>query len=389
MKCFDAYIEKMGKAQNNLLEFLGDEKNSEENFQNLINFLIGFKVQKNQRDLKEFLHLLYNILDNHQRSPNFFPKIDRILQYIKEDIKKYFDNSEIFNIFKNNKRILLFLYEEKIIEFDEYVIKKFMLNDKYEKCEYISYFLPEIKEYLAKEETKINKKMIKIIQDKTQSAKNPKDFNEKRKVGENGYKICRIIQKDDINEFIEFIQQQKISFNKTINYSVFEANSFLNDHFKMQMTNRYYDKISLIEYAAFYGSIQIFTYLQNNGVKLTPSLWIFAIHGNNVELINILENNDIKPKDSFIDVFKEAIRCHHNSIANYLEKKYLINSTEKSVVIQSLKYHNYAFIKENCIDQSFLVYLCKYDYPIFVEMTLETLKAKEVKENIIYIYYQF
>ena len=53
-------------------------------------------------------------------------------------------------------------------------------------------------------------------------------------------------------------------------------------------------KISLIEYAAFYGSVQIFKYLYLNVVEMTPKLWICAIHGYDEEIIHILEENNIK-----------------------------------------------------------------------------------------------
>ena len=149
----------------------------------------------------------------------------------------------------------------------------------------------------------------------------------------------------------------------------------------IKIQSRNYIKISLIEYAAFFGSIQIFSYLKNEGVEMNPSLWKFAIHGNNIKIINIIEENNIKPEDSFIEIFKEAIKCHHISIANYLDKKFIENSLEKSVIIQALKYHNYAFIKENQIDQSFLYYLCKYDYPIFVKTIFETSQEKGIKAN--------
>ena len=43
--------------------------------------------------------------------------------------------------------------------------------------------------------------------------------------------------------------------------------------------------------------VQFKYYLRNNGVKLTPSLWHYAIHGNNSEIIQILEDNQIKPID--------------------------------------------------------------------------------------------
>ena len=54
---------------------------------------------------------------------------------------------------------------------------------------------------------------------------------------------------------------------------------------------------TLIEYSAFYGSIQIFNFLRMNNVELSPSLWLYAIHGNNAELIHLLEENKVEPKD--------------------------------------------------------------------------------------------
>ena len=372
VKIIDEYIEKMEKAQNYFLEFLENENNSEENFQNLINFIVDFKIQENQQDLKEFLHLLFNILNNHKRLPNFFSKIEQIVQYVKEDIKKYFNNSEIFNIFKDDKRILLFLYEEKMFEFDEIILKKFLFNDKYEKYDYITYFRPEIKEFLAKEQNNINDKIYVMARKKTYSGRPPIEFYDKRRIGENDNPICQIIQKDDIKEFIELIKQKKISIQKTvINYSRYETNSFI-----IEMQNRSGNETKLIEYAAFNGSIQIFSYLKKKGVKLTSSLWNFAIHGNNADIIHILEENQVKPYNSFFDVFKEALKCHHNSIAKYLEEKYLKNNESKdysqeNLLIYSLKYHNYAFIKKSYINQSSLIYLYRYDYPSFVKIILE------------------
>lgn len=55
--------------------------------------------------------------------------------------------------------------------------------------------------------------------------------------------------------------------------------------------------ISIIEYASFFGSIQIFQYLIMNKVELKPSLWLYAIHSQNAELISLLEENKIdRPK---------------------------------------------------------------------------------------------
>ena len=103
----------------------------------------------------------------------------------------------------------------------------------------------------------------------------PNDFYEKRKIGE----IIKLIQKDTIGEFITYIEKNSYSVTSEIKPSIYETNNFLLK----------YDSYKLIEYAAFYGSIQIFNYLRLNGVVLTSTLWLYSIHGQDEEIIHILE----------------------------------------------------------------------------------------------------
>lgn len=68
-------------------------------------------------------------------------------------------------------------------------------------------------------------------------------------------------------------------------------------------------EVTLIEYASFFGPVQIFKYLYQNGVEKTPLLWIYSIHGDNAELIRILEDHEIKPEDKTFE------SCNEESIA--------------------------------------------------------------------------
>ena len=70
---------------------------------------------------------------------------------MKDKIANNFSNFEIFNIFKGNKRVLLFLHDEKIIKIDENISKRFIISSEYLKMHYPHYFLPEIKAYIKKE----------------------------------------------------------------------------------------------------------------------------------------------------------------------------------------------------------------------------------------------
>ena len=68
-------------------------------------------------------------------------------------------------------------------------------------------------------------------------------------------------------------------------------------------------RFTLIEYASFFGSIQIFKYLYLNGVDLRPSLWYYSIHGFDPEMFQILEENNVQ-HDSYDLCLKESIKCH-------------------------------------------------------------------------------
>ena len=100
--------------------------------------------------------------------------------------------------------------------------------------------------------------------------------------------ICSLIRQDSVVDFITHVNRYNISPLSRISPSIFETNPFLIDN-----TNT-----SLIEYSAFFGSIQIFRYLLMNNAELTPSLWLYAIHSKNAELIHLLESNEVPPPKS-------------------------------------------------------------------------------------------
>lgn len=81
-------------------------------------------------------------------SIKLFKFIDTIL-YFLNDLKQSMSNLEIFDFFKNNKRILNFLLQNEIIFFDEYV-----LNSIFFEKDYRYFFHPEIKSLINDEKRK-------------------------------------------------------------------------------------------------------------------------------------------------------------------------------------------------------------------------------------------
>ena len=107
---YKAYIEKMRQIQKNMILFLDDEEQESIFFQ--INFYEGLNDDEEKKyRLKEILHLILHIANNHHRSSNFYKKIDTILNHFKEDMIKNFSSYELFNIFSTNKRVILHLFK--------------------------------------------------------------------------------------------------------------------------------------------------------------------------------------------------------------------------------------------------------------------------------------
>ena len=369
------YLSNIKDLQKHLLEFISSESNAEEMLQNLNSLFDSIKIHQNKYELKLFLRLLSKIANNHYRTNNFFDKIGKIINIFKADIINFFSNQEIFQIFQENKRLLLYLIDEKIMVIDKAIfdiIAKRRTNDKdiFNLGQYYKYFFTEMKPFI---DEKSIKKMMEYL---------PEDFEERRRIGENENYICELIRKDSIDEFIEYINKTNYKIKQerqpsdfrmvyyldemypdiyspcaTIDRSFFETNQFLLDK----------NILSLIEYAAFYGSVQIFKYLYKNGIRLTKPLWEYAVHGENAEIIHILEENGFKPDERSL---KESIKCHHLDITNYILNNYQINDSFNKLT-QCLKNFNFICIEDDQINNLIFLDLCKYDYCSLVEILLK------------------
>ena len=285
---FEELKEKMKTIQNIILEFLEDESNAEENYENFIKLVSQYHIKEDKQEVKSILRLINTIGNNHQRNYNFISKIEQLLEHFKEEIQKYLSNSEIFEVFKDNQRILLFLISEKMMIIDEYIASQITSNNYINK--YAKFFRPEIKPFLTEEFILKNRKQNvtlwkkEFIDDIKKEI--TEDFYDKRKEGENDNYLCELIRNNEVKEFGVHVNRNNISFDSHIDKSIFETNPLLNVSFS----------IKLIEYASFYGSIDIIRYMRINGqVELPSSMWIYAIHSRNAELIKYLEDNHVSP----------------------------------------------------------------------------------------------
>ena len=379
------YLDMMKDIYENIQNFIEEEAISEEFFLKLKDKFNNTKISDNKYNLLSLLHIISKIVNNHHHITNFFAKIEKILLIFKEEIKKYFSNSEIFNIFKSNKRILLFLIEQQIIVFDEYIAKQITNINKFIEAKYPQYFQPEIQPF-------INEKWFPKYDPEDYKLKGnvwveeikkelPENFYEKRKEGENDSQISELIRKDMIIEFVLYVTLNDVSLYTKIKPSIYETNSFLLKKQEKSNQNQKDKELSLIEYAVFFGSYKIFNYLHSKRVKLTPLMWLLAIHSQNAQMIHVLEDNNVELEDnSYKQFFYESIKCHHNDIADYFLKNFLQNDEDdlQDTIYRSLKYHNFAFLENDYLNESSFCNLCKYDYFTFVE---KLLKREDIDVN--------
>ncbi|KAK8882992.1 hypothetical protein M9Y10_045639 [Tritrichomonas musculus] len=340
------YIEQRKELYNNILLFLDSNDNIEELYGNLANSLTNKKTNSNKDNFELTLKIINKITKNHHRSPDFIKKIGQIMDLIVENFKKYYFSSlTLFKIFNNNKLILLYLINSDIIEIDSYILE-YINNKRFPKSFLLKkYFMKEIYCGLEKE---------------------LKDFEVKRQIGENDSYICWLIRNDSIEEFVTYVNQANVPLSSKIEQSIYETNDFL---IKREET-------TLIEYSAFCGSIQIFQFLRINNVQLTPSLWLYAIHGRNPEIFFLLEEYKIEPLDkSFIKCFIESIKCHHSEITQYIIDNHIQHF--ENFMNYFFKYYDFNFIPSKVTMRNIQYFVKNSYYPIVKLL----LKRKEFDIN--------
>ena len=217
------YFNQKKSLYESILTFLEceEDENAEYSFQEIVNLITNQDIQNKHEEFNHFLRFISKISSNHHRNLGFINKIEKIILYFKDSIKKAYSNSELFNIFSDNKLILLFLVKQQLIT---------KLLD-FQKS-YVYFFFPEIKASISKETADdIEDELLKIDQNIFDN------YEEKREKGENDSYICTLIQDDAVEEFISFTNRSNTPLSMKITPSISEycllSSSTIND-FKLR-----------------------------------------------------------------------------------------------------------------------------------------------------------
>lgn len=351
MDAIKNYANKMKEIQCNLLGFFEEGDSGKMPFKNLQKYLNDIKIKNQKHEIRTMLHIISKISSNHHRSNDFISRIEQLLKSFSKEMKM-FTKSEIFNIFKGNKLILLFLFKEKIITPDSWLCP-ILSSDKYNDRGYTQYFSIEFDSF----------------KDKKPSKKDLKEFEQKRKIGENDTELCEMIRKNQ--KTAEPINKEK--FNSAVEKSHFETNSFL---LKKEPT--------YLEYSAFFGSSE---FLDTDLISSSSSLFLYAIHSNDSKTIQIL--NDQKFELNEKEKYLEAMKCHHRNLCSDYIKNNYDGGNDIELINHCLKYYNFIDFElilshgknkllnlfsdpeKKDLQSDLFRTFCKYDYTYFVELLLD------------------
>lgn len=314
-------IIEITKEMANIQEMLISLINEELDIDSFLTFFRNRYTKSNNK--KYFLNDLLNLIKSVDKSVLSTTKksvIYQILTKLSVEIEQNFTEENLFSLYQNNEIILLYLLENHIISIE--MIRK-NINYYWNK-----YFFPELLEsnkilfFQFYSKNRVLNDKSNIIND---YLTNISEFKIYRHENHSEDPIARLIRNDQIDTFIDTFEKMKIDlFSYKIKQSFFENQCI-------------FYNVDLINYAAGFGSLQIFKYLLMKKVKINKSIHKYAIIGGNYEIIHILEENNIEFNS---DSITTAIQYNQNEILNYLHSTIGLNF-EKIHLLICFEFFNY------------------------------------------------
>lgn len=187
-------------------------------------------------------------------------------------------------------------------------------------------------------------------------------------LGENPDPLSTILRTDNLEKFQKYLKKTPIKLDSKISASIYESNKLVRN-------------CQLIEFCAFFGSVNCFEFLLKNGVKPTEKLPSYAIAGGNQQIIDIL---DKIPDISFRGTLSYAIAFHRFNLFRWLfeEKRETIDSMSLStncIFYCSFKSMRELLIK-GCNPSFFLESAAQFN---FIEVVKMFLQMSQIQPDIV------
>lgn len=321
--------QRMNDLYQSLLAYI-DGNNDDAQFEALIQTINEMRIFQESSKIHEFLSLICSVSFFHYRSASFFEKFEKILSHFKNEIQQHFSSNSLFEIFKNNRRILLFLIEINLITINSELARKMVAFDEPSashpnSTNYVKFFQPELEPFLsADEKAKYLKGSIEDIE----------AFKQKRRIGENDSQICAVIRNDSLDEFLGLVKKNKYSLNREIDDSIYETNLFF-------IKWAQYALPSFMQYAAYFGAKKIFSYIIQNEEEISDYIDLFGIHSGNREFVEMLEEEGFICERDYYSCRNESIKTHQNELLEYF-------GNDRQLLSTAFESFNYYAIKHQC-----------------------------------------
>ena len=290
-------------------------------------------IQQYLEDRIYFSQLLKTLVMMIKSRPLLLDNIFKFISTISDQIKQKFSKSEIIFYFSFNLSAIYHLISLDIISFTD-----IMRESIYTTMNFFIFFAPEIEKNdpIYYSNLLNNSYYLKIFR----MSNNDDSIQSKRKSGMNHLKIARLIQLDDAESLQELVAQDNLQIDFKIPKSDFETCDFLN---KLKC------RITMIEYAAFLGSVNVFKFLLLQKASMNSFIADIASAGGNADIIHLLEQQHVTFNQSSLEA---AIICHQNQLFEYLHSNHNIQFSLNQLML-SITYFNFFCFNSILSENSF------------------------------------
>lgn len=257
-------------------------------------------------------------------------------------IRKGISEQQLFEIISSSRCLLVFFFENDLLSLD-------FLKKEIPKFDFrYLLFFPEIKNNKPELFTSM---MIYVYYSRfvknIEASMSIEDFQNYRRIGHDSSEIAQIIRNDDLTEFQQIFSQNNMSFEHVLDKSLFESDKLLST------------PPNLIEYSAFFSSINIFKFLylllsqvEEYEPKKIYSLYLFAIAGGSFEIIHLVENLNLDTNLIDKQAMKYSIYYHQNDLCEYLHSNFDLKY-DIETLLMCINYNNYQMIEQLLCQDSF------------------------------------